>query len=205
MPNTINHIPVPSTNSATLSPYTAILAAMNQAIDRGPTSAIHRFIFPSLISPAVYPLYASRPTHVLPFLHSLRSLLRRHHQQITVMITLPLSLYPRDTGLVRWIEHLVDGILELTPFPHSVDVEPPVTTSSGATKAEEKPQGIIKIHKLPVLTDKGGGGGGGDDLAFTLGRKRFVVKPYSLPPLEGDNEAQRGEPQGGVLANDIEF
>lgn len=121
------------------------------------------------------------------------------------MLTLPLSLYPRSTGLVRWIEHLCDGVLELAPFPHSIDIEPPLTTSSGLGKAEEKPQGMLKIHRLPVLTEKGGGGGG-DDLAFSLSRKRFVIKPFSLPPVEGDQEAQKGEAEGGKVAKgDIEF
>lgn len=93
-------------------------------------------------------------------------------------------------------------MLELAPFPHSIDVEPP---SSGAGKTEEKPQGMVKVHKLPVLSEKGGGSGGGDDLAFSLSRKRFVIKPYSLPPVEGDNEAQRGEAEGGKMKIDIDF
>lgn len=32
--------------------------------------------------------------------------------------------------------------------------------------------------------------GVGDDLAFTLSRRKFVIKPFSLPPVEGDTEAQ---------------
>ena len=118
------------------------------------------------------------------------------------MLTLPLSLHPRSTGLVCWIEQLCDGVIELAPFPHRLDIDPPL---SGAGKADEKPQGMVRIHKLPILTEKGGGGGGGDDLAFSLSRKRFTIKPYSLPPMEGDNEAQRGEAEGGKLKLDVEF
>ncbi len=118
------------------------------------------------------------------------------------MLTIPLSLHPRSTGLVCWIEQLCDGVFELAPFPHRIDLEPP---SSGVKKTEEKPQGMVKVHKLPVLTEKGGGGGGADDLAFSLSRKRFTIKPYSLPPLEGDNEAQRGDAEGGQMKVDIEF
>ncbi len=58
-----------------------------------------------------------------------------------------------------------------------------------------------------------GGGeasGVGDDLAFTLSRRRgLVVKPFSLPPVEGDNEAQEAagiEHEGGKATKvDIEF
>ena len=132
--------------------------------------------------------------------------MRKYSTRLTVMVTLPLSLYPRSTGLVCWMEHLCDGVLELAPFPHSIDIEPPLTTSTGPSKAEEKPQGMVKVHKLPVLTEKGGGGGGGDDLAFSLSRKRFVIRPFSLPPVEGDQNAQRGEAEGGIVGKvDIEF
>ena len=116
------------------------------------------------------------------------------------MLTLPLSLHPRTTGLVRWIEHLSDGVLELVPFPHSIELEP-----VGKGGDLERPQGMAKVHKLPVVTEKGGGGGGGDELAFSLSRRRFVIKKFSLPPVEGDQEAQRGEVDGGKVKVDVEF
>ena len=102
----------------------------------------------------------------------------------------------------------MDGVLELAPFPHSVEVEPPMTkasSNSGRSKAEEKPQGMVKIHKLPVLTEKGGGSGAGDDLAFSLSRKRFLITPFHLPPMERDQEAQKGEAETGGLGKGIEF
>jgi elongator complex protein 4 len=52
---------------------------------------------------------------------------------------------------------------------------------------------MLKTHKLPVLHERGGGGDQniGEDWAFTLSRRRFEIKPFSLPPAEGDNEAQQ--------------
>ncbi|CAF9941933.1 hypothetical protein IMSHALPRED_003105 [Imshaugia aleurites] len=186
--------------------FTSILQSTTQAIASSLPNTIHRLIIPTLLSPALFPPSASHPRHLLPFLHSIRALLRQHPTRLSAMLTLPLSLYPRSTGLVCWIEHLCDGVLELAPFPHSIDPEPPLTTSSGSSKAEEKPQGMLKIHRLPVLTEKGGGSGGGDDLAFSLTRRKFVIKPFSLPPVEGDQEAQKGEAEGGKVGKgDIEF
>lgn len=122
------------------------------------------------------------------------------------MVTLPVSLHPRSTGLVRWIEHLCDGVLEIAPFLHSIELEPPLTTSTKTGKREEdNPQGLLKVHKLPILTEKGGGGGGGDNLAFSLSRRRFIIKAFSLPPVGGDQDAQRGEAGGGKMKVDIEF
>ena len=52
---------------------------------------------------------------------------------------------------------------------------------------------MFAVHKVPVFHEKGGGGGAddlGEDLAFTLSRRKFVIAKFSLPPLEGDREAQ---------------
>lgn len=64
---------------------------------------------------------------------------------------------------------------------------------------------MLRVHSLG-----GGGRDGGDDLSFVLSRRRgVVVRPYSLPPVEGDGEAgDKGvEIEGGGRATkvDIEF
>ncbi|KAH0562594.1 hypothetical protein GP486_002718 [Trichoglossum hirsutum] len=174
---------------------------------------VHRLVIPTLLSPALYPSHACLPQHLLQFLHALRGLLRRYPSQLTAMITLPLELYPRDTGLVRWVEILSDGVVELTPFPHLADNSPSITTSGAATAQEDQPQGMVKIHSLPIFHERGGGGGAlsglGEDLAFTVSRRKFVIKLFSLPPVEGDTEAQQrkfgGEEDGGQTTVDIDF
>lgn len=172
-------------------------------------ATIHRVIIPALLSPAFYPPHASSPQHVLQFLHSLRSLLRQHSACLTAMITLPLSLYPRSLGLVRWIELLSDGVLELAPFPHNIDISSSTTTLGAATAQEEKPQGMVRVHRLPVFHEVGGGGsrneGVSDDLAFTVSRKKFAIKPFRLPPVEGDSDAQRGNLDGNATSVNLDF
>ena len=95
-----------------------------------------------------------------------------------------------------------------------MDASNALAESGGARANEDQPQGMLKLHKLPVTTERGGGGAGsgvGDDLAFTLSRRKFVIRPFSLPPMEGDTEAQKGgEASGhGALGKatkvDIEF
>jgi len=51
----------------------------------------------------------------------LGALFAQFADRVTVMMSLPLSLYPRASGLVGWIELLNDGVFELAPFPHSAD------------------------------------------------------------------------------------
>lgn len=189
-----------------MSPYQPILQALREQLASNPSTAVHRLVIPNLLSPALYPANASSPQHVLQFLHSLRALLRQYSTKLAVMMTLPLMLYPRSTGLTRWMELLSDGVVELSPFPHLIDTGATTTMTSGNVNTpEEKPQGMVKVHRRPVFSEKGGGGALSDDLVFTVSRRKFVIKPFNLPPVEGDAEAQRGEGEGKPTKVDIEF
>ncbi|CAI7632730.1 hypothetical protein N7533_004407 [Penicillium manginii] len=187
------------------SPFPAILNRLQTAIASSPPNTIHRIVIPSLLNPTLYPPESCRPEYILQFLHSLKALLNAYPTRVTAMITLPLCLYPRSSGLVRWIELLNDGVIELCPFPHSADN---LTTSGAATSHEEPPQGMLKTHRLPILHERGGGSDQnvGEDWAFTLSRRRFEIKPFSLPPAEGDTEAQDTAASSGMpKKSDLEF
>ncbi|KAJ5433197.1 uncharacterized protein N7458_012353 [Penicillium daleae] len=187
------------------SPFAAILKQLQTTIGSSPSNTIHRIVIPSLLNPTMYPPNACQPEHVLQFFHSLKAMMSAYTTRVTAMITLPLSLFPRSSGLVRWIELLSDGVIELCPFPHSADA---VATSGAATSVEEPPQGMLKTHRLPVLHERGGGSDQnvGQDWAFILSRRRFEIKPFSLPPAEGDTEAQDASATGGMpKKSDLEF
>ena len=111
------------------------------------------------------------------------------------MVSLPLSLFPRISGLVRWMELLSDGVIELAPFPHSYGHDPPLNnpSSTEAEAEEQPPQGLLKFHRLPVFHATGvGTNAETEDWAFSLSRRKLVIKPYSLPPIDGDTQAQQG-------------
>lgn len=185
--------------------FQSIYKQLHSAIASSAPNTIHRIVIPSLLSPAIYPPDASQPDNLLQFLHSLRALLSTYAARATAMITVPLSLFPRSSGLVRWMELISDGVIELCPFPHSSDS---LATSGAATSQEEPPQGMLKTHRLPVLHERGGGNDQniGQDWAFILSRKKFEIKPFSLPPAEGDKEAQDVAAPGGMpKKSDLEF
>ena len=203
----------PSISNMTFIPFTisrdpffsSIHKRLQSAIASSPPNTVHRIVIPSLLNPTIYPPDASQPDAVLPFLHSLRALMNTSNARITAMITVPLSLFPRMSGLVRWMEIISDAVVELCPFPHSADA---LTTSGAATSQEEPPQGMLKVHRLPVLHERGGGNDQniGQDWAFNLSRRKFEIKPFSLPPEEGDTEAQGSAAPGGMpKKEDLEF
>lgn len=178
-------------NDAAKSPFKTVLEAISKSVAGSKGDVVHRIVLPSLLSPAIYPPHASMPQHVLQFMHGIRALLAAHSDRLTVMASLPLSLYPRSSGVVRWMELLSDGVMELSPFPHSSDVE--VSSKPGSGVAEDPPQGLLRIHRSPILHERGSGTvSAGDDWAFNLSRRKFSIQPFSLPPVEGDTEAQQG-------------
>lgn len=171
----------------------AFIQTIQGRITAGGPSATHRIVIPNLLSPTMYSPTACHPSEVLRFLHALRALLRQHSAQLTALITLPLSLFPRNNGLTRWMELLSDGVIELIPLPANPGAAPP---SSGDSKTVDKSQGLLRVHSLPIYHEKGGGGAENnhfrEDLTFSLSAsKGMVIKPFSLPPLGEEGVAEK--------------
>ncbi|KAL2120822.1 hypothetical protein VTJ04DRAFT_4849 [Mycothermus thermophilus] len=194
----------------TPSPFQSILAHLRTKLAASPPTDIHRIVIPGLLLPTLYSPQCVLPSEILPFLHGLRALLRLYPTQLTAMITLPISLFPRTSGLVRWIELLCDGVIEMIPLPANPGAPPPSTSSSGDEKSDQQPQGLLRVHTLPVFHEKGGGGAGAssfrETLAFSLSAsKGLVIKPYSLPPVEGEEPERGGVKSGGDKNGGIDF
>ncbi|ERF74263.1 hypothetical protein EPUS_01950 [Endocarpon pusillum Z07020] len=191
------------------SPFSPILEQLHTILADSPNTSIHRLVVPGLLSPQIYPPHSSLPHNVLPFLQGVRVLLAAYPARLAAVITLPLSLFPRSLGLVRWMELLSDGVIELTPFPHSSDQDraAPKPPPGESATYEEPPQGLLNVHRLPIFHERGGGSSAvGEDWVFTLSRRKFTIKPYSLPPIEGDTEAQQTHPAGQQpKKSDMEF
>ncbi|KAE9976024.1 hypothetical protein EG328_002863 [Venturia inaequalis] len=199
----------PAQSLSEISPFNQIISTLTTYLISNPQTPT-RLLIPSLLSPLFYPPSSSQPHHVLNFIHSLRSLLRIT-PALTIMISWPLALYPRTLPLTRWVETLLDGVILLQPFPHaySIESEPTTPTSGGNAKDDEKMQGLLKVLKAPVLSERGVGVGGlgvgnGEDMAFAVGRKRFIIRPFHLPPVEGEEETATTTEEK-KKAKDLEF
>ena len=188
------------------SPFGPVLSRLAGTIANSSPDRVHRVIIPSLLSPALYPAHASNPQFVLQFFHGIRAILASFPQRVTAISSVPLSLYPRSSGLVRWIELLHDGVLELSPFPHSADADIQPARGPGGT-IEEQPQGLLQVHRVPVLQERGSGNATSEnDWTFTLSRRKFTIKPFNLPPVEGDTEAQQASSSDSKgKKSDMEF
>ncbi len=73
-------------------------------------------------------------------------------------------------------------------------------SKSKSNDDDHKIQGMLRVHALPVFDEKGGGSHEAhaarcEDQSFGLSRSRgLVIRPFSLPPVLGDDEhAREGE------------
>ena len=178
-------------SSASVSPFKAIIKHLRAKLEASASNEIHRLIVPSLLLPTLYAPGCSRPSEVLQFLHGLRALLRQYGSQLTAVITMSTSLYPRSTGLVRWTELLCDGVVELIPLPAKPGAAAPPTSEQ-----KDQAQGLLRVHTLPIYHEKGGGGAATsafrETLSFSLSSsKGLVIKPYSLPPMLDEEHKEK--------------
>ncbi|KAF2149019.1 PAXNEB protein superfamily [Myriangium duriaei CBS 260.36] len=214
--STVNHVPISAMTPPSQSPFVPVVHNILTHVKAAPRKSVHRIIIPSLLSPAYYPSHSASPENLIQFLHALRAIQRQFPDRIALMATVPTELYSRSSGVLRWAEHLCDGVIELQPFPHIMDAINSLAESGGARTGEEQPQGMLKFHKLPGLTERGAGStvgaSVGDDLAFTLSRRKFVIRPFSLPPMEqedGQTPQSGADAESGGMKNikkaDIEF
>ncbi|OAA56006.1 PAXNEB protein superfamily [Cordyceps fumosorosea ARSEF 2679] len=196
--------PIINVNAASQSTgfFREFLNSVAAKLASTPSSTIHRVVVPSLLSPTLYPSYGCNPQQVLQFLHGLRGLLRQHHTRLTAIATLPISLHPRANGLTRWAEILCDGVLELVPLGHQIQVSRDPTS-------EDKAQGLLRVHSLPIFHERGGGldeGWRREDLSFKLSASTgLIITPYSLPPVGEEEEQAKEAAEAEKKKKSLEF
>ena len=170
------------------------LRTLAETLDASPRGIIHRIVAPSFMSPALYSPIYSLPDDIIRFIHGLRALLRRHNERASALITLPISLYPRASGLTRWLEMLSDAVLELQVLPM-------------APQHGGNAQGLFNIHALPIYQERGSGpqtSGSQANLSFKLsGPRGLLIEQFSLPPVDGGDDEGGGH--GGNKTEKLEF
>ncbi|KAM5354349.1 hypothetical protein ACJ41O_000998 [Fusarium nematophilum] len=188
--------------SPTQTPFQRFISDVTSRIKNSPPSTVHRIVVPSLLSPTLYSFAASQPQEILKFLHALRALLRQFPTQLTAFLTVPTTLFPRSSGLTRWMELLSDGVLELIPLQHQA----PITREPGS---EDKGQGLLRAHSLPVFHEKGGGLEGTwnrENLSFKLSSSSgLVITPFSLPPIGDEEETTKASKPNEPNKESLEF
>ncbi|KAG4304059.1 hypothetical protein PORY_002582 [Pneumocystis oryctolagi] len=168
------HLKIPHTASITCSkvlhvpskPYDEFISEILKLLSTKPLKTI-RLVIPNILSPLIYPSESLKYKNILKFFHTLRALLRIYPNNLIAMISISTQLYVRESGIIRYLELLSDGVLELVPFSN--------------TDSTDGFQGLLKSHKLPFSQNSFNRD---NDLAFKVHRKRFLIEPWALPPVD---------------------
>jgi elongator complex protein 4 len=159
---------------ASLAPIVGKLELIVQQVAK--SGSVVRVAIPSLLHPVAYNPPCSQPSELVPFLYCLRNLCRRYPNHLTIMISLSLALYPRETALIRWSELLCDGVIHLEAFPEE------------AVGDANKSQGLVHVYKLPVTTERGMMVARKGEHAFRVGRRQFEIHDWGIPVDEAEDD-----------------
>ncbi|OWB65543.1 hypothetical protein B5S33_g3076 [[Candida] boidinii] len=180
-------IPSPSLNELSIIPIKlGLINALRQIeaeIKRFPKLLI-RLVIPSFLNPMFYPINTiNSQSEINFFLLGLRNLLRKYNDQLTVLISINLDLYPRSNPIVSITENLLDSVIELKPFEPALYELMEKVYKKQPTKIK---QGHLNIHKLPILSDLGMMCIKNTEYSFKNGKKRFEIEEWSIPVEEED-------------------
>ncbi|RDA85412.1 hypothetical protein CP532_3768 [Ophiocordyceps camponoti-leonardi (nom. inval.)] len=164
---------------ATFTPHVLMqfLSATESRLRHSTPLSQHRILIPSLLSPSQYRPDSVEPQGLLQLIHGIRSLLRQFPTRAVALVTIPRSLYSRSSGLIKWVEILFDGTIEIDTDSSSVFSE-----YDGGQQ-----QGVVRVHSLPVVHERGGGREGTSLEQMMLLKTCVVsgvhIQPSDLPPV----------------------
>ena len=166
-----------------------ITLAVENLIKMNPAQVI-RIIIPSFLHPTFYHSLFTSFTSIIPFLHCLRSLLRKYSQHLVLIMSISLQLYSRESHTILMMEHLMDSVILLQPFNQETTELLERAYKNEPSKIQ---QGFLHIYKIPVLSERGHMLVREGEYAFKNGRKRFEIEEWSIPVEEEEKENQNNE------------
>lgn len=150
-----------------------------------------RVVIPNLLIPSVYPPSLSQPTFIIPFIHSLRSLLKQYSSNLCLLMSLPVDLYPRSSTTTTLIENLCDSVIHLQPFNQAMSQLIEKAYKNEPAKIQH---GLVNILKLPVLSERGLMTIHQGEYAFKNGRKKFEIEEWGIPVEDDANDNDSSNP-----------
>lgn len=190
--------PLPNNNDISFiqlsNDYKRLLAniqtMITQQLKTNPSKTI-RLTIPNLLIPSLYPPELSQSTFMIPFIHGLRALLKQYSNNLSLMLSLPIDLYPRSSHLTATLESLLDSVIHLQPFNQEMSQLIERAYKNEPTKIQH---GLVNILKLPVLSERGLMTIHTNEYAFKNGRKKFEIEEWGIPVEDDSKEEKSGNP-----------
>ncbi|KAI5949728.1 ELP4 [Candida theae] len=195
-PQDITYIPLSRTVKDMVNQLTSVIKSQ---LKSNPSKVI-RLVIPGFLNPSIYPPYNTASTFVFPLAHSLRSLLRQFEQNLVLISSISLDLYPRESSLTTILEILFDSAIHLQPFNQEMSQLIEKAYKNEPSKIQ---QGLVNIIKLPVLSERGLMMIHDGEFAFKNGRKKFEIEEWGIPVEDDSKENETAE--GGKTVKNIDF
>lgn len=196
-PQDISYVPLAQNYSAVINQISSIVKTQL----RSNTGKVIRLVIPSILNPSLYhPSYTSL-SFLIPFIHSLRSLLRQYSSNLIMVCSISLDLYPKDSNLLVLMQSLFDAVIHLQPFNQEMTQLLEKAYKNEPSKIQ---QGLVNIIKIPVLSERGLMMVHDGEYAFKNGRKKFEIDEWSIP-VEDDSKETNQTQEGGQTTKNIDF
>lgn len=195
-PQDITYVPLSKTVASIINQLSSVIKSQ---LKSDPSKVI-RLVIPGFLNPSIYAPSYTASTFVFPLVHSLRSLLREFENNLVIVCSLPLDLYPRDSSLTAVLEILFDSAIHLQPFNQEMSQLIEKAYKNEPSKIQ---QGLVNIIKLPVLSERGLMMIHDGEFAFKNGRKKFEIEEWGIP-VEDDSK-ENETPEGGKTSKNIDF
>ncbi|GMM32866.1 Elongator subunit [Saccharomycopsis crataegensis] len=169
---------------------------------------IIRIILPNLLNPSTYHPSYFQTSEILPFLQSLKSLVMKYSNNLTLISSISTDLFSLNldhgsstigssasmmkTSLVKLLESQFHSILQLDPFNEQLLKLLEASYKNQPTKIQ---QGFINVAKIYNVSDKGMMCIKMNEYAFRNGRRNFEVGEWSIP-VEEEDDGKKNKSEG---------
>ncbi|CAK7894350.1 elongator complex protein 4 [[Candida] anglica] len=152
------------------------------------SSKVIRLVIPNFLNPSIYPPTFSSPQVMMPFMHSLRSLLRKYSNNLVAISSISLDLYPKDTNSTFNLETLADSVIQLQPFNQEMSQLIEKAYKNEPAKIQH---GLVHIVKVPILSERGLMMVHDGEYAFRNGKKKFEIEPWGIPVDDDSKDEEK--------------
>ncbi|AQZ10954.1 ELP4 (YPL101W) [Zygosaccharomyces parabailii] len=168
-----------------VQPSQTVLSQIERIITQNEGKLI-RILVPSLLHPAMYPPPMFKLSGVIPLIHGLKGLVKKHQDRCVLLATLSSDML--SDLLVAQAENLFDAVLSLEPFEQDMLRFLEKAYKSQPNKVQH---GLVHVLKLPVFSERGEMHVAKSEYAFKNGRKRFEIEEWGIPVEDEDDGALR--------------
>ncbi|KAK9457109.1 Elongator complex protein 4 [Dipodascopsis uninucleata] len=156
----------------------SIIVSLRRIMGATDKRQIVRVVLPGFLIPMSYNITrVFNSNNLLRFLSQLRALLKNNRSRMSVLLTLPSTLFDENNSIMfELMQRYFDSLIRILP----------IAISNG----ESRYQGFIDVEKLPIMSDRGAMMTRKREFAFKIGKSGMIIEPWSIPVIVEEESKQ---------------